>query len=58
MEATEEMIARLLEKYCEGGEKWCEMERDLRLLTIETIREYKKLTKGQEPYSPTRKHNL
>ena len=56
MENTEEAIARFLEKYCKDGKDWKEMEGDLRLLTVETIKEFRELTKGQEPYQPARKN--
>lgn len=58
MELTERQIARFLEKYCgdEGIRK--DMEGDLRLLTVHTIKEYQRLTKDEEAYSPARKHNL
>jgi len=57
MEATEKGIARFLEKHCKDGRDWKEMEGDLRMLSVEIIKEFRELTKGEEPYSPARKHN-
>jgi hypothetical protein len=57
VEVTEQQIARFLEKYCKDGKDWKDMEGDLRLITVHTIKDYQRLTKDTESYIPARKHN-
>lgn len=56
VEATEQAIVRFLERHCKDGKEWREMEADLRMLSVEIIKEFRELTKDVEVYSPARKN--